>query len=52
MWIQKFVAVSLIDNTVRIYFADTMKFYLALYGHKVGWLVGDWLFGKRVLNLL
>eukprot|EP01129_Flabellula_baltica_P008169 TRINITY_DN3224_c0_g1_i1.p1 TRINITY_DN3224_c0_g1~~TRINITY_DN3224_c0_g1_i1.p1 ORF type:complete len:934 (+),score=229.71 TRINITY_DN3224_c0_g1_i1:18-2819(+) len=31
----KYIAVSLADNTVRIYFADTLKFYLSLYGHKL-----------------
>jgi len=32
---QKFIAVSLLDNTVKVYYADTMKFFLSLYGHKV-----------------
>eukprot|EP01127_Copromyxa_protea_P022589 TRINITY_DN8179_c0_g1_i1.p1 TRINITY_DN8179_c0_g1~~TRINITY_DN8179_c0_g1_i1.p1 ORF type:complete len:959 (+),score=261.96 TRINITY_DN8179_c0_g1_i1:33-2909(+) len=31
----KFIAVGLMDYTVRIYFADSMKFYLSLYGHKL-----------------
>ena len=30
----KFLAVALQDNTVKIYFADTYKFFLSLYGHK------------------
>ncbi|KAI2806256.1 Dip2/Utp12 protein [Blomia tropicalis] len=30
----KFVAASLLDSTVKIYFADTFKFFLSLYGHK------------------
>ena len=31
----KFVAVSLIDCTVRIYYRDSLKFFLSLYGHKL-----------------
>ncbi|KGG50206.1 hypothetical protein DI09_81p90 [Mitosporidium daphniae] len=31
----KFIAVSLIDCTVRIYYRDTLKFFLSLYGHKL-----------------
>lgn len=31
----RYIAVGLMDYTVRIYFADSMKFYLSLYGHKV-----------------
>ena len=32
---QKFLAASLLDNTVKIFYADTMNFFLSLYGHKV-----------------
>ncbi|XP_060519721.1 WD repeat-containing protein 3 [Cylas formicarius] len=31
----KFVAAALLDTTVKIFFADTFKFYLSLYGHKL-----------------
>lgn len=31
----KFLAVSLLDSTVRIYLAKTLKFFLSLYGHKL-----------------
>lgn len=31
----KYLALGLMDFTVKIYFADTMKLYLSLYGHKV-----------------
>ncbi|KAL1518271.1 hypothetical protein ABEB36_001916 [Hypothenemus hampei] len=31
----KFVAVALLDSTVKIFFVDTFKFYLSLYGHKL-----------------
>ncbi|XP_055954643.1 WD repeat-containing protein 3 [Patella vulgata] len=28
-------AVSLLDNTVKVFFVDTLKFFLSLYGHKL-----------------
>eukprot|EP01132_Coremiostelium_polycephalum_P000632 gene632-783_t len=31
----KFLAISLLDNTVKIFFSDTLKFHLSLYGHKL-----------------
>ncbi|KAH3675474.1 hypothetical protein WICMUC_002763 [Wickerhamomyces mucosus] len=31
----KYLAVSLLDNTVKVFFLDTLKFYLSLYGHKL-----------------
>ncbi|AGO13679.1 AaceriAGL196Cp [[Ashbya] aceris (nom. inval.)] len=31
----KFLAVSLLDNTVKVFFLDSMKFFLSLYGHKL-----------------
>lgn len=31
----KYVAVGLMDNTVKVFFLDTLKFYLSLYGHKL-----------------
>lgn len=32
----KLLAVSLLDCTVKVFFQDTLKFFLSLYGHKVG----------------
>jgi U3 small nucleolar RNA-associated protein 12 len=29
------LAVSLLDSTVKVFYADTLKFFLSLYGHKV-----------------
>jgi len=29
------LAVALLDNTVKVFFADTLKFFLSLYGHKL-----------------
>jgi len=31
----KYVAASLLDNTVKIFFEDSLKFYLSLYGHRL-----------------
>ena len=31
----KFLAVSLLDSTVKVFFLDSLKFFLSLYGHKV-----------------
>ncbi|XP_071439850.1 WD repeat-containing protein 3 [Hetaerina americana] len=31
----RFIAVALLDSTVKIFFMDTLKFFLSLYGHKL-----------------
>ncbi|KAL9106440.1 MAG: hypothetical protein Q9227_008528 [Pyrenula ochraceoflavens] len=31
----RLLAVSTLDNTVKVFFADTLKLYLTLYGHKL-----------------
>lgn len=31
----KYLAISLLDNTVKVFFFDSLKFYLSLYGHKL-----------------
>jgi U3 small nucleolar RNA-associated protein 12 len=31
----KLLAVSLLDSTVKVFYQDTLKFFLSLYGHKV-----------------
>nr|XP_054753493.1 WD repeat-containing protein 3-like [Lytechinus pictus] len=31
----RLVAASLLDSTVKVFFADTLKFFLSLYGHKL-----------------
>ncbi|KAK4689452.1 U3 small nucleolar RNA-associated protein 12, partial [Tremellales sp. Uapishka_1] len=31
----RYLAVALLDSTVKIFFADTLKFFLSLYGHKL-----------------
>lgn len=32
---QKIIAVALLDSTVKVFYHDTLKFFLSLYGHKV-----------------
>ncbi len=35
------VAIGLLDNTIKLFFEDTMKFFLSLYGHKLPVLAID-----------
>ncbi|KAG8269233.1 Dip2/Utp12 protein [Homalodisca vitripennis] len=37
----KLIAVALLDSTVKIFFMDTLKFFLSLYGHKLPVLCMD-----------
>ncbi|GLC41201.1 hypothetical protein PLESTB_001527400 [Pleodorina starrii] len=37
----RLLAVALLDATVKVYFADSMKFFLSLYGHKLPVLCMD-----------
>ncbi|XXG49713.1 hypothetical protein AAC387_Pa02g3814 [Persea americana] len=37
----KYVAVSLLDNTVKVFFMDSLKFFLSLYGHTLPVLCMD-----------
>lgn len=32
----RLLAVSLLDATVKVFYQDTLKFFISLYGHKVG----------------
>lgn len=32
---EKLLAVALLDSTVKVFYQDTLKFFLSLYGHKV-----------------
>ncbi|NXP45121.1 WDR3 protein, partial [Heliornis fulica] len=38
---QKLLAVSLLDCTVKVFYTDTLKFFLSLYGHKLPVLCMD-----------
>lgn len=37
----KFIAVSLLDSSVKIFYVDTLRFFLTLYGHKLPILAMD-----------
>lgn len=37
----KLLAISLLDNTVKVFYADSLKFFLSLYGHKLPVLALD-----------
>jgi U3 small nucleolar RNA-associated protein 12 len=37
----KYIAIGMIDTSLKIFFADTLKFYLSLYGHKLPVLCCD-----------
>ncbi|KAL4233425.1 Dip2/Utp12 protein [Mactra antiquata] len=38
---QRLLAVSLLDSTIKVFFMDTLKFFLSLYGHKLPVLCMD-----------
>ncbi|XP_006460011.1 hypothetical protein AGABI2DRAFT_202593 [Agaricus bisporus var. bisporus H97] len=37
----RFLAVALLDSTVKVFYQDTLKFFLSLYGHKLPVLAMD-----------
>ncbi|XP_030493380.2 uncharacterized protein LOC115709420 [Cannabis sativa] len=37
----KYIAVALLDNTVKVFYFDSLKFFLSLYGHKLPVLCMD-----------
>ncbi|CAD6932186.1 unnamed protein product, partial [Tilletia controversa] len=45
----RLLALSLLDATVKIFFADTLKFFLSLYGHKLPVLALDISSDSRLL---
>ncbi|PLW52080.1 hypothetical protein PCASD_02088 [Puccinia coronata f. sp. avenae] len=45
----KFLAVSTLDATVKIFFQDSLKFFLSLYGHKLPVLDMDISFDSKLL---
>ncbi|CAG8537832.1 10629_t:CDS:10 [Paraglomus brasilianum] len=46
---QKFIAVALLDSTVKVFYHDTLKFFLSLYGHKLPVLSMDISFDNKLL---
>lgn len=45
----KFLAVSLLDSTVKVFYLETMKFFLSLYGHKLPVLSIDISFDSKLI---
>ncbi|XP_059475332.1 WD repeat-containing protein 3 [Neocloeon triangulifer] len=45
----RYVAASLLDSTVKIFFLDTLKFFVSLYGHKLPVLCMDISFDSTVI---
>lgn len=45
----KMLAVALLDSTVKVFYQDTLKFFLSLYGHKVS-LLHDYTFSSFILH--
>ncbi|ODV93336.1 hypothetical protein PACTADRAFT_5123 [Pachysolen tannophilus NRRL Y-2460] len=45
----KLLAVSLLDNTVKVFFFDSLKFFLSLYGHKLPVLSIDISFDSKLI---
>ncbi|EDO19323.1 hypothetical protein Kpol_1036p69 [Vanderwaltozyma polyspora DSM 70294] len=45
----KFLAISLLDNTVKVFYLDSMKFFLSLYGHKLPVLSIDISFDSKLI---
>lgn len=45
----KFVAVALLDSTVKVFYQDTLKFFLSLYGHKLPVLAMDISFDSKLI---
>ena len=45
----KFIAVAMLDSCVKIYFCDSHKFFLSLYGHKLPVLCMDISYDNRLI---
>lgn len=45
----KLLAVALLDNTVKVFFVDTLKLYLNLYGHKLPVLSMDISYDSKLI---
>ena len=45
----KLLSVSLLDNTLKVFFADSLKFFLSLYGHRLPALCHDVSSDSRLL---
>ncbi len=45
----KLLAVALLDLTVKIFYVDSLKFFLSLYGHKLPVVAMDISFDSRII---
>lgn len=45
----RLLAVALLDSTVKVFFADTLKFFVSLYGHKLPVLSMDISFDSKLI---
>ena len=45
----RYLAVALLDNTVKVFFADSLKLYLNLYGHKLPVLSMDISYDSKLI---
>lgn len=45
----KLLAISLLDSTVKVFYQDSLKFFLSLYGHKVNHFL--FMFMYRILTI-
>lgn len=45
----RFIAVALLDTTVKVFFADTFKLHVSLYGHKLPVLCMDITYDSRII---
>ncbi|TIB97034.1 hypothetical protein E3Q18_02824 [Wallemia mellicola] len=45
----RLIAVSLLDSTVKVFFNDSLKFYLSLYGHKLPVLSMDISYDSKLI---
>ncbi|OAP60348.1 hypothetical protein AYL99_05350 [Fonsecaea erecta] len=46
---EKLLAVSTLDNTVKVFFTDTLKLFLTLYGHKLPVLAMDISYDSKLI---
>jgi U3 small nucleolar RNA-associated protein 12 len=44
-----FVTVGLLDNTVKVFYDDSLKFFLSLYGHKLPVMCMDISYDSKIL---
>jgi U3 small nucleolar RNA-associated protein 12 len=43
------LAIGLLDNTIKVFYDDSLKFFLSLYGHKLPVMALDISYDNRIL---